>query len=35
MLVRPDGFVAWRAPSLPTQPAAALHAALGQILARG
>jgi putative polyketide hydroxylase len=34
VLVRPDGFVAWRAPTLPAQPAAALRAALGQILAR-
>jgi putative polyketide hydroxylase len=34
VLVRPDGFVAWRASSLPARPAAALHGALGQILAR-
>jgi hypothetical protein len=34
VLVRPDGFVAWRQPSLPARPAEALHAALEQILAR-
>jgi 2-polyprenyl-6-methoxyphenol hydroxylase-like FAD-dependent oxidoreductase len=34
VLVRPDGFVAWRQPSLPPRPAAALRGALDQILAR-
>ena len=34
VLVRPDGFVAWRQPSLPPRPAAALRGALEQILAR-
>ncbi|QXJ21837.1 FAD-dependent monooxygenase [Actinomadura graeca] len=33
-LVRPDGFVAWRARSLPADPAASLDAALGRVLAR-
>jgi putative polyketide hydroxylase len=34
VLVRPDGFVAWRQRSLPARPAAALRGALDQILAR-
>jgi hypothetical protein len=34
VLVRPDGFVAWRAPSLPARPAEALRAALMRVLAR-
>jgi putative polyketide hydroxylase len=34
VLVRPDGFVAWRTPSLPARPAEALRGALNQILAR-
>jgi putative polyketide hydroxylase len=34
VLVRPDGFVAWRQRSLPTRPAAALRGALDQVLAR-
>jgi hypothetical protein len=34
VLVRPDGFVAWRQPSLPSRPAAALRGALHQILSR-
>jgi 2-polyprenyl-6-methoxyphenol hydroxylase-like FAD-dependent oxidoreductase len=34
VLVRPDGFIAWRQPSLPPRPAAALRDALDRILAR-
>jgi putative polyketide hydroxylase len=34
VLVRPDGFVAWRAQSLPGRPAETLGTALRQILAR-
>ncbi len=30
-LIRPDGYVAWRAPALPADPAAALTAAFGQV----
>ena len=33
LLVRPDGFVCWRAASLTTDPAAALREALGRGLA--
>lgn len=33
-LVRPDGFVAWRAPALPRNPAAALTGALRRVLCR-
>ena len=33
-LVRPDGFVAWRARSAPVDPARALHDALTHVLAR-
>ncbi|MDF3299896.1 FAD-dependent monooxygenase [Streptomyces tropicalis] len=32
VLVRPDGFVAWRAPALPGDPAAALATALAHVL---
>ena len=34
VLVRPDGYVAWRSPSLTREPAATLRAALAAILAR-
>jgi 2-polyprenyl-6-methoxyphenol hydroxylase-like FAD-dependent oxidoreductase len=34
LLVRPDQHVAWRSPSLPEQPGAALAVALGRILGR-
>ena len=34
VLVRPDGYVAWRAASAPADPARALSEAFGQILAR-
>jgi putative polyketide hydroxylase len=34
VLVRPDGYVAWRSPSLTREPTAALRAALAAILAR-
>jgi putative polyketide hydroxylase len=34
VLVRPDGFVAWRRPLLPPGPAGELRAALDRILAR-
>lgn len=34
LLVRPDGFVAWRSPELPFDPAWALRNALEQIVAR-
>jgi putative polyketide hydroxylase len=34
LLVRPDGFVAWRSPGLPADPAAELRAALAGLLAR-
>jgi hypothetical protein len=34
VLVRPDGFVAWRQPSLPPRPAEMLRAALDHILTR-
>ncbi len=34
-LVRPDGFVAWRAPTLPTDPAGAVTEALRAVLSRG
>jgi putative polyketide hydroxylase len=34
-LVRPDGFVAWRARSLPADPAGALSGVLGALLMRG
>ena len=34
-LVRPDGFVAWRARTLPDDPKAALSEALGAVLMRG
>ncbi len=33
-LIRPDGFVAWRAPSAPADPAAALSDALEKVLMR-
>ena len=33
-LVRPDGFVAWRSPGLPADPAAELSGALASILSR-
>jgi hypothetical protein len=33
-LIRPDGFVAWRAPAAPADPHAAVHAALARMLAR-
>jgi 2-polyprenyl-6-methoxyphenol hydroxylase-like FAD-dependent oxidoreductase len=33
-LLRPDGFVAWREPTLPADPARALTAVLNQLLAR-
>ncbi len=33
-LVRPDGFIAWRAAQAPADPAAALSQALGKVLAR-
>jgi hypothetical protein len=35
VLVRPDHVVAWRADTLPADPAAALSGALNRILARG
>ncbi|MEO3796489.1 FAD-dependent monooxygenase [Nonomuraea sp. B10E15] len=35
VLVRPDGFVAWRAPVLPADPEAVLRAVAGRILDRG
>lgn len=35
LLVRPDNFVAWRSPTLPSDPAAALRAVVDQVLARG
>jgi putative polyketide hydroxylase len=34
LLVRPDQFVAWRSPTLPADPAAALTAALAGVLSR-
>jgi hypothetical protein len=34
VLVRPDGYVAWRSPSLTREPTATLRAALSAILAR-
>ena len=34
-LIRPDGFVAWRAPTTPADPAAALTQALKKVLMRG
>ena len=34
VLVRPDGYVGWRAASAPADPARALADAFGQILAR-
>ena len=33
-LIRPDGFVAWRAPTVPADPAGALIGALRQVLAK-
>ncbi|MEW2164596.1 FAD-dependent monooxygenase [Streptomyces sp. NPDC007084] len=35
VLVRPDGFVAWRSPQAPADPADALHQALTAVLDRG
>lgn len=34
VLVRPDGFVGWRSPDRPMDPAAALHEAVAQIVGR-
>jgi hypothetical protein len=35
VLVRPDGFIAWRSKSASDDPAAALRRAMSQILGRG
>jgi putative polyketide hydroxylase len=35
LLVRPDGFVAWRAPDAPPDPAAALRQAARRLLGTG
>jgi 2-polyprenyl-6-methoxyphenol hydroxylase-like FAD-dependent oxidoreductase len=35
VLVRPDGYVAWRCPARASAPEEALHGALGRILGRG
>ena len=34
VLVRPDGYVAWRSPQLPARPLAALEAAVAHVLGR-
>jgi len=33
-LIRPDGFVGWRAPALPADPESALREALASLLAK-